>query len=207
MKVDIFDKQNNKIGEMDLPNRVFNVKWNPALVHQALKAQLAQGHGYFAHAKTRGEVRGGGRKPWKQKGTGRARHGSIRSPIWKGGGVTFGPNKNRNFSEKINKKMSRLAVFSILSKKIKDNEFKIIDDFGSNLKKTSDWNKILKIIADLKSKIIIISAGSNNVHKLVSNIKNVDAISSKSLNVNDLLKVKSIIIDKNAVSEIEKYYK
>ncbi len=207
MKVGIYNQQNQKIGETDLSDKIFAAKWNPSLVHQALKAQLAQGHGYFAHAKDRSEVRGGGKKPWKQKGTGRARHGSIRSPIWKGGGVTFGPNKNRNFSEKINRKMKRLAVFSVLSKKIKDNEFKVIDDFNTDLKKTSDWNKILKAIADLKSKTIVISAASNNIHRLVSNIKNVDAISSKSLSVYDLLRAKNIIIEKSAITEIEKHYK
>lgn len=207
MKVDVYNQQNKKVGETELSERVFAVKWNPALVHQVLGAQLSIRRAPSAHAQGRGEVRGGGKKPWRQKGTGRARHGSIRSPIWKGGGVTFGPNKERNFAEKINKKMRRLAIFSILSKKIKDGELKVIENLGGNLKKTSEWNKTLKGITSLKSKNLIIPAAKNNIHRMVSNIKNVDAISPQSLNVYDLLKAKNIIIEKEAVSEIEKNYK
>ena len=207
MKVDVYNQQNKKVGETELSNRVFAVKWNPALVHQVLKAQLSRNHAHSAHAQGRGEVRGGGKKPWKQKGTGRARHGSTRSPIWKGGGVTFGPNKERNFAEKINKKMRRLAIFSVLSRKIKDGEFKVIENLGAGLKKTSEWNKALKGITGLKSKNLIIPAAKNNIHRMVSNIKSVDAITPQSLNVYDLLKAKNIILDKNAISEIEKHYK
>ncbi len=207
MTIDVFDKQNNKVDTLELPDRIFNVKWNSALVHQVLVAQLSSQHYPFAHAKGRSEVRGGGKKPWKQKGTGRARHGSIRSPIWKGGGVTFGPNKERNFVKKINKKMKRLAIFNVLSKKIKDNEIKVVDNFGIGLNKTGEWNKILKKITDLKSKILLIPAASNNIHRAINNIKNIDAISPKSLNVYDLLKAKNIILEKKAISEIEKHYK
>ena len=104
MKTDIFNQQNNKVDIIDLPERIFGVKWNPDLVHQALMAQLANRRQPSAHVKDRSEVSGGGKKPWKQKGTGRARHGSNRSPIWKGGGVTHGPTKEKNFTKKINKK-------------------------------------------------------------------------------------------------------
>jgi len=207
MKIDVYNQQNQKVGETELSDRVFAVKWNPTLVHQVLKAQLSKKHAPSAHAQGRGEVRGGGKKPWKQKGTGRARHGSIRSPIWKGGGVTFGPNKERNFAEKINKKMRRLAIFSVLSKKIKDGEFKVIENLGADLKKTSEWNKVLRGIINLKSKNLIIPAAKNNIHRLVANIKNIDAISSQSLNVYDLLKAKNIILEKEAVEEIEKTYR
>jgi len=206
MKVDVFDKQNNKVETLELPDRIFNVKWNPTLVHQVLISQLSSQHYPFAHTKGRSEVRGGGKKPWKQKGTGRARHGSIRSPIWRGGGVTFGPSKERNFVKKINKKMKRLAVFNVLSKKIKDNEIKVIDNFAMDLNKTGQWNKILKKITDLKSKILLISSSANNIHRAINNIKNIDAISAKSLNVYDLLKAKNIILEKQAISEIEKHY-
>lgn len=207
MKVDIFDKQNNKTDMIELSDKIFDAKWNPDLVHQALVAQLSASRVPFAHAKGRAEVRGGGKKPWKQKGTGRARHASIRSPIWKGGGVTFGPNKERNFVKKINKKMRRLAIFSVLSKKIKDGEFKIIDNFSVEAKKTSDWNKILKAIADLRSKNLLVPSANNNIHRMISNIKNIDSVSAKSLNVYDLLKAKNIILEKSAVEEIEKHYK
>jgi len=206
MKIDVYNQQNQKIDTAELPDRIFNAKWNPALVHQVLTAQLASNRGLSAHAKGRAEVRGGGKKPWKQKGTGRARHASIRSPLWKGGGVTFGPNKQRNPAKKINKKMKQLAIFNVFSQKIKDGEFKVLDNFGADLKKTADWNKVLKNITDLKSKTLLISSAANNIHQKVANIKNVDAISSKSLNVYDLLKAKNIIIDKKAISEMEKHY-
>jgi len=206
MLVDIYNQQNNKVGTIDLPEKIFAVKWNPQLVHQALVVQLSNRRLPWAHTKDRGEVSGGGRKPWRQKGTGRARHGSIRSPLWKGGGVTFGPRKEKNFTKKINKKMNRLAIFSVLSKKIKDNEVKIIDKFDIPTKKTKEYYKILKNLVDLRSKTLLIPSSNNNIHKLITNIKNVDAISAQSLNVYDLLKNKNIILEKAAIEEIEKHY-
>jgi large subunit ribosomal protein L4 len=207
MKADIFNQQNNKIGVVELPDKIFAVKWNPDLVHQALVAQLASRRLAWAHAKGRAEVRGGGRKPWRQKGTGRARHGSIRSPLWKGGGATFGPTKEKKFTKKINKKMKRLAIFSILSKKIKDNELKVINEFKTDIRKTKEWEKILKNIIDLRLKTLLIPAAANNIRRAIANIKNINAISAKSLNVFDLLKAKNIILEKEAVREIEEHYK
>ncbi len=207
MTIDVFDKNNNKAGTAELSDRVFNVEWNADLVHQALVAQLANRREPLAHTKGRGEVRGGGKKPWKQKGTGRARHGSIRSPIWKGGGVTFGPNKDRNFSKKINAKMNRLAIFAVLSKKVEENRLKVFESFGAVADKTKDWNVFLKSVIDLRSNALIIPTAENNINKTISNIKNVNSISPKSLNVYDLLKAKNIIIEKQTVSEIENHYK
>jgi len=206
MKVDVFNQKNEKVDTIELPDRIFNIRWNPDLVHQALVAQLANQRVAWAHAKGRAEVRGGGRKPWRQKGTGRARHGSIRSPLWKGGGVTFGPTKEKKFTKKINKKMKRLAIFSILSKKIKDNELKVIDEFKTDIKKTKEWGEILKNILDLRSKTLLIPSVANNIHRAIANIRNVEAINAKSLNVFDLLKAKNIILEKKAIDEIEKHY-
>ena len=208
MKVDVFNQKNEKVGDIDLPDKIFNAKWNPDLVHQALMVQLANRREPWAHAKDRSEVRGGGRKPWRQKGTGRARHGSIRSPLWKGGGVTFGPNKERNFVKKINKKMKQLAIFSVFSKKIKDNELKVIDKFDVAVKKAKEWKKILKEMADLRSTALLIPAVANKkIHQAVNNIKNIETISPYSLNIYDLLKHKNIILEKEAVEEIKKNYK
>ncbi|MBN2197808.1 50S ribosomal protein L4 [Candidatus Wolfebacteria bacterium] len=206
MKVDVFDKENNKLETIDLSEKVFNIKWNPDLVNQVLLAQMSNRHEAWAHTKGRGDVRGGGKKPWRQKGTGRARHGSTRSPIWKGGGVTFGPTKERNFIKKINKKMKRLAIFSALSQKMKDNEIKIIDNFNIDLKKTNEWKKELKNIIDLRTKTLLISSSVNNIHKPIANMKRVGSISSKSLNIYDLLNFKNIVLEKKAVEEIEKHY-
>ncbi len=208
MKIDVYNQQNDKVDKVDLPERIFGVEWNPDLVHQALLTQLANSRLPWAHAKGRGEVRGGGKKPWKQKGTGRARHGSIRSPIWKGGGVTFGPLKEKKFAKKINKKMKRLAIFSVLSKKVKDNELKVIDEFKIDAKKTKEWGKILKNISNPKSSALLIPvAAKRNIHQAVVNIKNIKAISPYSLNVYDLAKYKDIVLEKGAIEEIEKHYK
>ncbi|MEK9154906.1 MAG: 50S ribosomal protein L4 [Patescibacteria group bacterium] len=209
MKIDVFNKQNNKVETIDLSEKVFGVRWNSDLVHQALLTQLANSRAPLAHTKGRGEVRGGGKKPWRQKGTGRSRHGSIRSPLWAGGGVTHGPTKEEVFSKKINKKMKRLAIFSILSKKIKDQELKVIDKFNiedSNLK-TKKFIEAMKNIIDNRSKYLFIAASENKaINRITSNIKNIKAISGKSLNARDLLNCKNIILEKDAINEIEKQY-
>jgi len=208
MITDVFDKQNKKIETMELPERIFGIKWNPNLVHQALMIQLANRREPIAHAKGRGEVRGGGKKPWRQKGTGRSRHGSIRSPIWIGGGVTHGPTKERKFGGKINKKANRLAIFSILSKKLENKEFKLIDDLKIEPAKSKNAVIFLKkIFGDKPNALLIASTDNQKIKRLVSNIKNIDAIGAKSLNIYDLLKYKNILSEKKAVKEIEECYK
>ena len=208
MKADIFNQQNNKVDEIELPDKIFTVKWNPNLVHQALMIQLANRREPIAHAKGRGEVRGGGKKPWRQKGTGRSRHGSIRSPIWIGGGVTHGPTKERKFGGKINKKANRLAIFSILSKKLENKEFKLIDDLKIEPAKSKNAVMFLKkIFGDKPNALLIASTDNQKIKRLVSNIKNIDAIGAKSLNIYDLLKYKNILSEKKAVKEIEECYK
>ena len=190
-----------------MPDRIFGQKWNPDLVHQALSVQLANSRQRIAEAKGRGDVSGGGKKPWRQKGTGRSRQGSIRSPIWRGGGVAFGPTKERNFSIKINKKMKKTAIFSVLSRKLKDGEIKVLSALETTDLKTKNIASILKNILSPKSSVLIISSsGNKNIKKAVSNISKVDAISPRSLNVRDLLKYKNIILEKEAIGEIEKHY-
>ena len=207
MITDVFDKQNKKIETMELPERIFGIKWNPNLVHQALMIQLANRREPIAHAKGRGEVRGGGKKPWRQKGTGRSRHGSIRSPIWIGGGVTHGPTKERKFGGKINKKANRLAIFSILSKKLENKEFKLIDDLKIEPAKSKNAVMFLKkIFGDKPNALLIASTDNQKIKRLVSNIKNIDAIGAKSLNIYDLLKYKNILSEKKAMEEISKHY-
>ncbi|KKQ23334.1 50S ribosomal protein L4 [Candidatus Wolfebacteria bacterium RIFCSPLOWO2_01_FULL_38_11] len=210
MKIDVLNLKKEKSGTIDLPERIFGLKWNSDLVHQALLAQLANRREPIAHAKGRGEVSGGGKKPWKQKGTGRARHGSIRSPLWKGGGVTFGPTKEKIFAKKINKKMNRLAIFSVLSKRVNDNNLQVVDGLSNQLnkeKKTKTATKTLKNISNLKSTLLILPSSGKEAHRTISNLKNTDAISSYSLNVFDLMKYKNIIMEKEAVEEINKHYK
>ena len=125
MKTAVYNLKGKKVSEIDLSDAVFSRSWNPDLVHQALLAQMGNRRRPLAHTKDRSEVSGGGKKPWKQKHTGRARHGSIRSPIWKGGGVTHGPTKEKIFEKKINKKMLRVAIHSVLSQRLKIDELRV----------------------------------------------------------------------------------
>jgi len=208
MQIDVINQNNEKVGVMDLPEKIFGVKWSVDLVHQALLSQLANRREPWAHAKGRGEVRGGGKKPWKQKGTGRARHGSIRSPIWAGGGVSHGPLKEKNYFKKINKKMKRAAIFSVLSKKISDNEVIVVDKFDGINNKAKEWTKVLKNLVDMRSKTALIFDSANKkAVKAVSNIRKIETISPASLNVYDLLKNKVIVFEKNSIKEIEKIFK
>ncbi len=211
MKVDIFNKENSKAGEMELPEKIFKAKWAPILIKQALLTQEANSRQNLAHAKDRAEVSGGGKKPWRQKGTGRARHGSIRSPLWSGGGATFGPRKEKNFSRKINKKMKQLAVFSLLSKKIKDGNFKVIDELAFlNEKKlktaVSGLKKIINFNDSKNSFLLILPSIYKSANLAVRNLKKISAISAKSLNIYDLMKWKNIIAEKSAVEEIINHY-
>jgi large subunit ribosomal protein L4 len=144
MKVDTYNIKGEKAGTTELPERIFGVKWNPVLVKQVYDGERANARRPWAHAKGRGEVRGGGRKPWRQKHLGRARHGSIRSPIWVGGGVTHGPLKERDYSVKINKKMRRGALLSLLSRKLKDKELVMLDKLSVSKLKTKEMFIILK---------------------------------------------------------------
>lgn len=211
MKIDIFNKENNKIDAMELPEKIFKAKWSPILIKQALLTQKANSRQNLAHTKDRAEVRGGGKKPWKQKGTGRARHGSIRSPLWIGGGVTFGPRKEKNFSRKINKKMKQLAVFSVISKKIKDDNFKIIDELSflneKKSKKAIDGLKnLINFNNSSNSFLLILPSVYKSANLAVRNLKKIDAISAKSLNIYDLMKWKNIITEKSAIEEMIKQY-
>lgn len=207
MKVDVFDQNNKKVEEISLPDRIFKTKWSPDLVQQVLLAQLANRRRPWAHTKDRAEVRGGGKKPWKQKGTGRARHGSIRSPLWTGGGVTFGPINTRDYSQKVNKQMKRKAIFSVLAKKLEDDEIKIIGLFKIEPPKAKIAAGILKnIVKSPVNALLIADSSKLKIKQIVKNIKNVDAISPLSLNVYDLLKYKNIILEKGAIEKINEHY-
>ena len=134
MEAIIYNQEGKETGKINLPVELFGLKWNADLVHQVVTAMRGNARGPVAHVKDRSAVRGGGKKPWKQKGTGRARHGSSRSPIWVGGGVTHGPNKERDYTRKINKKMKTKALFTVLSRKWRDGEVVLVDNFGLEAK-------------------------------------------------------------------------
>ncbi len=207
MTTEIFDKTNKKTGTIDLPDGIFNVKWNADLVHQAFVAFTANQRKPWAHTKDRSEVAGGGKKPWRQKHTGRSRHGSSRSPLWIGGGITFGPRNDKDYSKKINAKMKRLALFSVLSRKLKDGEFKIIEDLSLEVPKTKKASEVLKNLLD-KPKSVLIVADSKNKNAALAfrNIPKVKMSTPGSLNIYDSLLNKEIFFEKNAVEIFVKKY-
>jgi len=207
MKVDVYDKKAVKVGTVELPDRLFSRSWNADLVHQSVRTQALNKRRNIAHAKDRSEKRGGGKKPWRQKGTGRARHGSIRSPIWKGGGVTHGPLKERNFKLKLNKKMRQGAMFSVFSRRVKEGEVKIVDSLAMDEPKTKELSGVLSNFTEAKTSFLIIPSPDNkHVYVASRNIQGVKSLDAKSLNVYDLLRYKNILLEKDAIGEIEKHY-
>ena len=207
MKTDVYDKTAKKVGTVELPDRLFGRSWNPDLVHQSVRTQALNKRRNIAHAKDRSEKRGGGKKPWRQKGTGRARHGSIRSPIWRGGGATHGPLKERSFKLKLNKKMRQGAMFSVFSKRVEEGEVKVIDSLVMDGPKTKELSGVLDNFTEKKMSFLIIPSPENrNVYRASRNIKGVKSLDAKSLNVYDLLRYKNILLEKGAIEEITKHY-
>lgn len=208
MQVSVYNQENKEVGKIELPESIFSVPWNPDLVYQYLTVQLANRRKPIAHTKERGEVSGGGRKPWRQKGTGRARHGSIRSPIWVGGGITFGPRKEKDYSRKINKKMKRKALFSFLSKKLADGEVKIIESFELPEGKTKEAKSLIDKVLDKGKSALFVTDSQNKKFALaVRNIPKVSAISALSLNAYDILAHKMLFFDKKSLEEAVNHYK
>ena len=146
----IYNQKGKENGKIKLPENIFGVPWNADLVHQVVTSIMSNARDPIAHTKTRGEVRGGGKKPWQQKGLGKARHGSSRSPIWVGGGVTHGPRNDKNYTKKINKKMKDKALFAILSRKFKDNEIIFVDSLSFKEPKTKDAVEVVKSLGSIK---------------------------------------------------------
>lgn len=208
----VFDQNGQTASNINLPLEIFGLKVNSDLVAQAVRAQLANSRDSIAHSKDRSEVRGGGKKPWKQKGTGRARHASIRSPLWPGGGVTFGPRKERNFSLNINKKMKRQALLMVLSGKAQDGEIVILEDLKLTQPKTKEMAIMLKQVAAGAKKelnrgaLIVLPEKDEAVFRATRNLSKVSTIGINSLNVVDLLSIKYLLMPKAAVEKIESIY-
>ena len=218
MQTKLYNQSGNIVGDVELPDKIFGLKLNPNLVIQVLEAQRASARQVLAHTKGRGEVRGGGRKPWRQKGTGRARHASIRSPIWKGGGVTFGPTKERNFSKKINKKMKRQALFMVLSAKVKDKELLVLNGLKFETGKTKEAFGFFRNISPQldgfrwskhkqDSVLLVIPDRAREVWRAVGNLPFAKVEAANNLNIKELLEKKYLIMSKEAVSVIEKTFK
>ncbi len=204
MKYVVHNQEGKETGTTLLPKEIFEIKMSPDLVHQVVFSQMANRRQIIAHTKDRSEVRGGGRKPWRQKGTGRARHGSIRSPLWKGGGVTFGPTKERVFKRKINKKMKRQALFMVLSAKAKNNLLLIFDfDFKQIPAKTKQMAEILKKLPLKGSALIALPKSDANFIKVTKNIPKVETIEARNLNVLDILSFKHLILPKESIKVLK----
>ncbi|RMD51778.1 50S ribosomal protein L4 [Candidatus Parcubacteria bacterium] len=206
-QVTIYNIDGVKAGNIELPDEVFSVKVNPDLVHEAIIAQEENSRVKLANTKDRSEVRGGGRKPWRQKGTGRARHGSRRSPIWIGGGVTFGPNLLRVFGKKINKKAKRKALKMVLSDKIKDEKLIVVENFEFDVLKTRKVAEMREKLPGHNSSALIVADDKNKAIKFAArNLPKTDAIGVNSLNVRDLVKYEYLILSKDAAEKIKEIY-
>lgn len=197
MKTAVYNKHSEKVGEVELPDAIFARPWNAPLIHQIVVALAANRRKPIAHTKDRSEVSGGGKKPWRQKGTGRSRHGSIRSPLWRGGGITFGPRNDRDFSQKINKKMARAALYTALSKKLADGELRVIDDLAITQAKTKE----LKWVP--ASSLLIPMPDNKAIYRASANLPRVKTLAAQSLNVEDVMKYKNILIDQKAAEQMK----
>jgi len=213
MKSVIYNFKGEKIGEIDLPDDIFKLKINEALISQVLRWQLMNSYFPYAHTKTRAEVKGGGRKPWVQKGTGRARHGSIRSPIWVKGGITFGPRNEVNRKLKINKKMKRKAILMVIASKFKENKLFIIDEIQKEINKTKEFDKFfshfLKPTKTSKKKetaLLVIPENNDKIFKGVRNLPYADAIEARNLNLLSLLNHKYLFLIKDSIEIIKNFF-
>ena len=203
-KVSVYNMEGQQVGELELNDAVFGVEINEHLVNQAVKLQLANKRQGTQSAKTRSEVSGGGRKPWKQKGTGHARQGSTRAPQWTGGGVVFAP-KPRDYSFKMNKKEKQLALKSVLTSRVQENKFIVVDAIKMDKIKTKTFVKALDSLKVSKA-LVVLNENDVNVVASAKNIPGVKTASAKTINVYDILKFDTLVIDKAAVATIEEVY-
>ncbi len=220
LKISIYNQKAEKVKEMDLPTSIFGLKPNNTLIHQALVTQMANERQVLAHTKDRSEVRGGGRKPWRQKGTGRARAGSSRSPIWIGGGVTFGPDKNRNFKKSINKKMKQKAIYMTLADKMANKNLLIFDKIISPEYKTKEMATMISVWqekelisrpkkndkkkASVKKPniLFIVDKVDKKVSYSLRNLPGVKMIALCNINILDLLKYRYTVFTLDSIEKL-----
>jgi len=200
-QVDVFDLKKKKTGKVELKSEVFEQPVKESLLHLVVRWQLASRRAGSASTKTRGEVRGGGKKPWKQKGLGRARSGSNRSPIWRGGGITFGP-KPKDWSFSLPKKVRKQAIKSALSHKYNENEILVLDNFELPEIKTKQVASFLKSF-DIAKCLILIDEKNENLIKSSNNIKDVKVLKNDGLNVYDLLNFKHLVMTKSSLEKVQ----
>ena len=202
--VSVYNIEGKEVGTIDLNDAVFGVEVNEHLVHMAVVSQLANNRQGTQKAKTRSEVRGGGRKPWRQKGTGHARQGSIRAPQWKGGGVVFAPVP-RDYSFKLNKKEKRAALKSVLTSRVQENKFIVVDELKMDEIKTKTFKGVLDNLNAEKA-LVVLNDMDANVIASAKNIPTVKTTQTNELNVFDVLKYNTVVVTKDAVATIEEVY-
>lgn len=204
-KCDLYNMKGEVIGDIDLKDEIFAIEINESAMHTAVVNQLANARQGTQSAKTKSEVRGGGKKPWKQKGTGRARQGSIRSAQWIKGGIVFAP-KPRSYSYTLNKKLKRVALKSALSSKVSEKEIIVVDDLAMDAIKTKVMAGILKSLNVDTSALIVTGAKNDNIIKSANNIPGISTALTNTINVYDILKHEKLILTKDAVAKIEEVY-
>lgn len=200
----LFNIDGNSLGNIELKDEVFNIPVKNSVVHDVLVAELSAKRQGTASTKTRGEVRGGGRKPWRQKGTGRARAGSIRSPLWRGGGVIFGP-KPRDYTKKINKKLKLLAIKMAIADKIKSGNVKVVDKISVQSPKTKYFAQILKNLKVSSALVVSENLGTNE-KRSGSNIEKIKLVNSKNITIFDILKYRTLLLDKSSILNLEERF-
>lgn len=213
METKVYNQSGKEAGKVTLPENIFGLAWNADLVHQVTVAMRSNEREPIAHTKTRGEVSGTGKKPWQQKGTGRARHGSRRSPIWVGGGVAHGPRNDRNYSRKINRKTKTKALFTILSRKFKDGEILFVDTLSFAAPKTKDAKAVMTSFAGIKGfeklatkpknvALIATSSKDENLAKSFRNFGNVSVEETRNINPLSILNHKYLIMVKDSIEKL-----
>ena len=202
--VSVYNMEGNEVGKMDLNDAVFGVEVNEHLVHMAVVAQLANNRQGTQKAKTRSEVSGGGRKPWRQKGTGHARQGSTRAPQWTGGGIVFAPTP-RDYTITLNKKEKRAALKSALTSRVQENKFIVVDELKLEEIKTKKFQNVLNNLKVSKA-LVVVGDDSDNVVKSAKNIPTVKTAYVNTINVYDILKYNTVVATKTAVANIEEVY-
>lgn len=206
-KVKVYNIKGEMVSEKELNPKIFDIEIKPEVLHRIVEVQLANQRQSWASTKERSDVRGGGKKPWKQKGTGRARAGSIRSPLWRGGGITFGPQPERNYKKKINKKEKRKALFMSLTSKVKDNHLVLVDELKIGKIKTKDFVKVLNNLPCKEEKTLVLYDKSDEkLIKSARNLENMKTLSVNSMNIFDVLKYDWVLMPVKALEVIEKVY-
>jgi len=205
LKTNVYDMSGKLVGEIELSEAVFGINPNAAAVHDAVKNHLANKRQGTQSALTRAEVSGGGRKPWRQKGTGRARQGSTRAPQWTHGGIVFAP-KPRSYSFGLNKKAKRLALKSVLSAKVAEQALVVIDEIKMDAPKTADFAKFLKAVGCETKTLVVTAAADGNVVKSGRNISGCEVTFANLLNTYDVLNADKLVVDKAALQKIEEVF-